>query len=276
MQSSGDLRWRRGGCSGRDSATPASGRRRGACSRPPSLCSTAAPDRRRMLADRSGGYACRRIAAHPPDKRRGACPGTTRGTRLTARSLTARRVAGTRASFCHRARSRRRARSCGHAGGGTHAHNTLSADNTDVWVFYPFHPLHGVTLRILRRPERGDGAVCVMDPAVRRLKILIWMLLPECAEITISQRPHLSKQALLSLASLITSQLDSKDPVHDNLRQTRVNRCEGGRGAISTSGPDDPKGMRCRANGRSDTRRSDRSHGPRSSGGLSRGGENSQ
>src|SRR6516165_7946594 len=152
----------------------------------------------------------------------------------------------------------------------------LSADNTDVQVFYPFHPLHSVTLRILRRPERGDGAVCVIDPAGRRLKIPIWMLLPECAEITISQRPHLSKQALLSLASLITSQLDSKDPVHDNLRQTRVSRCEGGRGAISTSGPDDPKGMRCRANGRSDTRRSDRSHGPRSSSGLSRGGENSQ
>ena len=60
-----------------------------------------------------------------------------------------------------------------------------------------------------------------------------------------------------SLASLITSQLDSKDPVHDNLRQTRVSGCEGGRrGATSTSGPDDPKGMRCRANGRSDTRRS--------------------
>jgi hypothetical protein len=32
--------------------------------------------------------------------------------------------------------------------------------------------------------------------------------LPECAEITISQQPYLAKQALLSLASLITSQLD--------------------------------------------------------------------
>jgi hypothetical protein len=116
-----------------------------------------------------------------------------------------------------------------------------------------------------------------MDPAGRRLKIPIWMLLPECAEITISQRPHLGKQALLSLASLIISQLDSKDPAHDNLRQTHVSGSEGGRrGGTSTSGPDDPKGMRCRANGRSDTRRSDRSHGPRSSNGLSRGGEKSQ
>jgi hypothetical protein len=178
---------------------------------------------------------------------------------------------------CQQARTLHPGRSCGRGDGCTHAHNTLSADNTDVQVFYPFHPLHGVTLRILRRPERGDGAVCVMDPAGRRLKIPIWMLLPECAEITISRRPRLGKQALLSLASLITSQLDSKDAVHANLPQTRVSGFEGGRrGATSTSGPDGPQGMRCRANGRSDTRRSDRSHGPRSSSGLSRGGEKGQ
>jgi hypothetical protein len=113
-----------------------------------------------------------------------------------------------------------------------------------------------------------------MDPAGRRLKIPIWMLLPECAEITLSQRPHLGKQALLSLASLISSQLDSKNAVHDNLRRPRVCGNEGGRrGATSTSRPDDPKGMRRRANGRSDTRRSDRSHSPRYSSGVSRGGK---
>src|SRR3984893_16838899 len=178
---------------------------------------------------------------------------------------------------CHPARCRHPERCSAHEDDRTHAHNTLSGDNTDVQVFYPFHPLNGVTLRVLRRPERGDGAVCVVDPAGRRLMVPIWMLLPECAETTISQRPHLSKQALLSLASLITSQLDSKDPVHDNLRQTPVSGCEGGRrGATSTSGADDAKGMRCRANGRSNTRRSDRTHGPRSSNGLSRGGEKSQ
>src|SRR5271165_2944463 len=121
-------------------------------------------------------------------------------------------AAGTRSTSIHPATGRRPARPCAHAGGGTHAHNTLSADNTDVQVFYPFHPLHGVTLRIFRRPKRGDGAVCVTDPAGRRLKIPIWMLLPECAEITISQRPRLGKQALLSLASLIASQLDSPCP----------------------------------------------------------------
>src|SRR6202795_5062173 len=138
--------------------------------------------------------------------------GTSVGIGERVPSPTGGNSTGTGPSSHHSARCRHPARSNEHEDGGTRAHNTLSADNTDVQVFYPFHPLHGVTLRILRRPKRGDGAVCVIDPAGRRLKIPIWMLLPECAEITISQRPHLGNQALLSLASFIASQLDSPCP----------------------------------------------------------------
>src|SRR6202051_4979441 len=141
-----------------------------------------------------------------------ASPASNGETASTERAQAAGSLACMRSNGCHPWRARRPARSCARVDDGTHAHNTLSADNTDVQVFYPFHPLHGVTLRILRRPKRGDGAVCVMDPAGRRLKIPVWMLLPECAEITISQRPRLGKQALLSLASLIASQLDSPCP----------------------------------------------------------------
>jgi hypothetical protein len=41
----------------------------------------------------------------------------------------------------------------------THAHNTLSTDNTDVQVFYPFHPLHGVPCGSFadRSGEMGHG-----------------------------------------------------------------------------------------------------------------------
>src|SRR5262249_22146617 len=153
-----------------------------------------------------------------------------------------RTLGGTISSACRQGRCRRPGRSCAYADDGTHPHNTLSADNTAVQVFYPFHPLHGATLQILRRPKRGDGTVCVMDPAGRRLKIPVWMLWLECAEIRISPRPHLGKEALLSLASLIASQLVSKDRDHDNLLQTPVSGCEGGRrGATSTSRSDDPK-----------------------------------
>ena len=137
---------------------------------------------------------------------------TVDGTDAPARERARRTSAGRKSIACRPGKYPHPEPRNADADDGTHAHNTLSADNTDVQVFYPFHPLHGVTLRILRRPKRGDGAVCVIDPAGRRLKIPIWMLLPECAEITISQRPHLGKQALLSLASLITSQLDSPGP----------------------------------------------------------------
>src|SRR5262249_61820505 len=94
-------------------------------------------------------------------------------------------------------------------GCGTHPHNTLSAD-TAVRVFYPFHPLHGATLQILRSPKRGDGAVCVMDPAGRRMKIPVWMLLPAGAGIRISPQTHLRKRAVRSPGTLIPSQLDSQ------------------------------------------------------------------
>src|SRR6201996_4990260 len=128
--------------------------------------------------------------------------------------------ADTPPSECHQATGRHPGRCSAGADDDTHAHNTLSPNDTGVQVFYPFHPLHGATLQILRRPKRGDGAVCVIDPAGRRLKIPVWMLLPECAGIRISRQPHLAKEALLSLASFIAPQLPSKDRVHDNLLQT--------------------------------------------------------
>src|SRR5262252_5293194 len=230
--------------------------------------------RQRPRGDASSGSRQRTRAGLPRGRRR-APPGRAAGTGGKAPAPAGESRACSAPSASRRAISRHPAQSYERADGGTHAHNTLSADH--VRVLYPFHPLHGATLQILRRPKREDGAVCVMDPAGRRLKIPVWMLLAEWAEVKIWQQPHLGKHALLSLAALITSQLAFKDRVHDNLLQTRVSGCEEGRrDATSTAGPDDPKGMRCRATGRSDTRQSDRSHGPGSSSGLWRGGGKSE
>lgn len=170
------------------------------------------------------------------------------------------------------ARVRHRARHSGCVDGAIRAHNTLSAEATHVHVFYPFHPLHGATLQIVRRPKRGDGAVSVIGPTARRLKVPVWMLLPECAEIRITEQPTLSREALLSLTALLSPPHDPEDHGRDNLLQTAVDGCKGGhRGATTISGPDDPKGKRSRADGRKGTRRSDRSHGPHSGGGVSSG-----
>jgi len=205
--------------------------------------------------------------------RRGTCPGTLRPAPVSE-ERSQRRWAAPR--MRRRGRSPRPAQRNGYAGDGTHAHNTLSAESTHVRVFYPFHPLRGTTLQILRRPKRGDGAVSVIDPTGRRLKIPVWMLSPDCGGIEVTQEPHLSKESLLALVSLASSLLDPQRHIHGNLPQTAVAGCEGGcRDAATVAGPADRERKRSGATGRSGTRRSDRSHGPRSGGDLSGGGRKS-
>jgi hypothetical protein len=151
----------------------------------------------------------------------------------------------------------------------TVAHNTLSGDATHVQVFYPFHPLHGYRLRVLRRPKQGDGAVLVMDAAGKRLKIPVWMLSPAAANIKTTQQALLSREALLSLTSLLSQRKITGK--HDNLLQTSVDRCKGGHhAAAATLKPDrNRRGIRSpRCDGQS---RTGRSHGAHSSGGFSNG-----
>jgi hypothetical protein len=113
--------------------------------------------------------------------------------------------------------------------------------------------------------------VSVIDRAGKRLKIPVWMLSPEAAGIMISERVHLSKEALLSLTSLLSLHA-GEDRDHDNLLPTAVNECQGGdRGAIGTIGPDDPERKRNRARGCDRARRSCRSDGSHSGGGFSSG-----
>ena len=110
----------------------------------------------------------------------------------------------------------------------------------------------------------------VIDRAGKRLKIPVWMLSPEAAGIMISERVHLSKEALLSLTSLLSLHA-GEDRGHDNL-PTAVNECQGGhRGATGTIGPDDAGRKRKRARGCDGARRSYRSDGSHSGGGLSNG-----
>ena len=174
-----------------------------------------------------------------------------------------------RSIWNHRGQGRRRGRCSVRGDENIRAHNTLFAESNEVQVFYPFHPLYGSTLQILRRPKRGDGAVCVIDRGGKRLKIPVWMLLPDCTAIKISDEVHLSKESLLSLMLLLSPHAP-QDRDHDNLLPTAVDGCKGGRrGATKTAGSDDPGRKRNRADGCDDARRSDRSDGPHSDGGLS-------
>lgn len=155
------------------------------------------------------------------------------------------------------------------AGDDTHAHNTLSAENAEVEVFYPFHPLHGSTVQILRRPERGDAAVSVIDRNGKRLKIPIWMLSPETTSLVINEQACLSREALLSLSRLLSLHA-GEDRGHDSLLSTAVDEGKGGhRGATGAIGPDDPGTKRNRVRGCNRARRCGRSDGSHSGGGLS-------
>ena len=111
----------------------------------------------------------------------------------------------------------------------------------------------------------------VIDRAGKRLKVPVWMVSPEAAGIMISEPVHLSKEALLSLASLLSLHA-GEDRGHDNLLPTAVNECKGGhRGATGTIGSDDPGRKRNRARGYNGARRSCRSDGSHSGGGFSSG-----
>ena len=174
-------------------------------------------------------------------------------------------------------RFRRPERHNGDEDEGTHAHSTLSAETTHVQVFYRFHPLYSSTLQIVRRPKRGDGAVSVIDSTGRRLKIPMWMLLPDSAEIKIAEQAYLSKEALLSLASLVSTPREIEDRVHANLLPAVVDTCKGGQRAATTTPGSGNRKRGCRgADRHRDTNRTDRSHGPHSGGGLSNGGRKSR
>ena len=156
-------------------------------------------------------------------------------------------------------------------GGGDDAtitHNTLSADTTHVQVFYPYHPLHGYRLRVLRRPKRSDGAVSVLDSAGKRLKIPVWMLFPAVANVKTTKQALLTREALLNLTSLLIPPTNTG--MHDNLLPTSVDGGKGDHHAATTVEPGpNRRGTRARrGNGPS---RTGRSHGSHSGDGFSSG-----
>jgi hypothetical protein len=136
-------------------------------------------------------------------------------------------------------------------------------DATNVQVLYPFHPLHGTSLQLIRRPKREDGAVTVLDPDGRRLKIPTWMLSAEAADARIAQQAYLSKHALQSLADLLAIKLPTEDNVHDNLLRRVAGPPGGQRGAVATSRRDDEHNS-SRARRRKDPQRGNRSDGSHS------------
>ena len=138
-------------------------------------------------------------------------------------------------------------------------------------VLYPFHPLHGTSLQLIRRPKREDGAVTVLDPNGRRLKIPTWMLSAEVVDARIAEQAYLSKHALQRLADLLAIGLPSEDNNHDNLLPRVAGPQGGQRGAVATSRGEDEQNSGS-ARRRKGPRRGDRSDGPHSRSRISNSG----
>src|SRR5207248_6133791 len=165
---------------------------------------------------------------------------------------------------------RRRAPHNGYADEAIVTHNTLSAEVTHVQVFYPFHPLRGYSLRVLRKPKKGDGAVVVMDAVGKRLKIPVWMLSPEAARAEIARGAYLNSDSLLSLATLLQG-ATGKD--RGNLLQTPADDSKGDHHAATTTAKPGSNRRRSRDRRGNGQRRSARSHGARSDDSVSSRGK---
>ena len=70
-------------------------------------------------------------------------------------------------------------------------------------MYYPFHPLQGCELDVINKPKKEDGAVTVIAPDGARLKIPIWMVSPQAAQIELSEKAEISVRALVALVHLL-------------------------------------------------------------------------
>ena len=115
---------------------------------------------------------------------------------------------------------------------------TQSRSST-VRVHYRFHPLHERELEVVCTPRAAEGAVTVVDPTGRRLKIPSWMLSSEAAELHLSEQARISVSALRNLAELLTCgvALRTGDTTNDSLAPGRtITERRGTRGTTSTGG----------------------------------------
>jgi hypothetical protein len=112
-------------------------------------------------------------------------------------------------------------------------------------------------LRVLRKPKKSDGAVAVVDPIGKRLKIPAWMLSPVAGKAEIASQAYLSRESLLGLVTL----LESTGEKSDNLLQTSADKSKGDRDAATATAKPGSNRRRTRTRRSGGQSRTDRSHG---------------
>ena len=74
-----------------------------------------------------------------------------------------------------------------------------------VTVHYPFHPLHGRELPVIKWSQPSGQGVTVQHPDGKSLKIPSWMLDPGASRYHLADEVELAASALKALADLLPS-----------------------------------------------------------------------
>jgi hypothetical protein len=89
-------------------------------------------------------------------------------------------------------------------GNGTHQ-NPIGSE---IEINYPFHPLFGAKLKIVRNSMTKNGTIFVDSPKGFCKEIPMWMTEPECIDYHISEFPHINLRAILRAIELLEISID--------------------------------------------------------------------
>ena len=78
-----------------------------------------------------------------------------------------------------------------------------------VTVHYRFHPLVNHTLAVVSWPRRPDLPVTVLHPDGTAMKVPLWMLQAQAAQLTVCKRALLPASALLRVIELLLAHASS-------------------------------------------------------------------
>jgi hypothetical protein len=83
--------------------------------------------------------------------------------------------------------------------------NTIGSQ---VEINYPFHPLFGKKLKVVRESITKNGTIFIDAPKGFCKEIPSWMTQPECTDYHISELPHISLKAILRAIELLEHSID--------------------------------------------------------------------
>ncbi|MFV1976955.1 MAG: hypothetical protein ACC651_14505, partial [Candidatus Scalindua sp.] len=85
-------------------------------------------------------------------------------------------------------------------------HNPIGSE---IEIYYPFHPLFGAKLKIVRNSETKNGTLFLDTPKGFCKEIPSWMTHQECRDYHISEFPHINLKAILGAIELLETSIDN-------------------------------------------------------------------